>query len=225
MGAAVFRIHCSSCHGGDGSGGRGPDLTRGQFRYGSSDSALYQTIRSGVSESGMPRLGSPPERVWRVVAYVRSLSRSGREAVVPGDPVQGKRLYLEKGDCSRCHKVDRMGGRLGPELSEIGWMRSTRHLRSSIINPNQEVDRHYRSLHIQEKGGRVIQGVPLNEDSYSIQLMDLEENLHSFWKRDLEEIRQENTSWMPSYQGVFTEGELDDLVAYLYSLRRKANSP
>lgn len=225
LGAEVFRIHCSSCHGGDGSGGKGPDLSRGQFRYGSSDAALYRTIRSGISESGMPRLGSPPERVWRVLAYVRSLSRSDREAAVPGDPVQGKRLYLEKGDCSRCHMIDGVGGRLGPDLSEIGWMRSTGHLSSSILDPNREVDRHYRSLRIVEKGGRVLNGVTLNEDTYSIQLMDLEENLHSLWKSDLEELRQEDTSWMPSYRGTFSDGELDDLVAFLYSLRRKTNAP
>jgi putative heme-binding domain-containing protein len=104
-------------------------------------------------------------------------------------------------------------------------MRSTRHLRSSILDPNQEVDRHYRSLHIVEKGGRVIKGVPLNEDTYSIQFMDLEENLHSLWKSDLEELRQENQSWMPSYRGNFSDGELDDLVAYLYSLLGKTNAP
>ena len=87
------------------------------------------------------------------------------------------------------------------------------------------MDRHYRSVRIVEESGRVINGVPLNEDTYSIQLMDLEENLHSLWKSDLEELRQEDTSWMPSYRGTFSDGELDDLVAYLYSLRRKNNTP
>lgn len=71
----------------------------------------------------------------------------------------------------------------------------------------------------------MINGVPLNEDTYSIQLMDLEENLHSLWKNDLEELRQEDQSWMPSYRRTFSDGELDDLVAYLYSLRRKTNAP
>jgi cytochrome c oxidase cbb3-type subunit 3 len=224
-GAEVFKNHCASCHGGDGSGGKGPDLTRAQFRYGSSDAALYRTIRSGISKSGMPRLGAPDSRVWRVLAHVRSLSQSAREQDVPGDPERGRELFSGRGDCSRCHMVDGHGGRVGPDLSEIAWMRSTRHLRTSILDPNQEVDRGYRSIEAVQKNGQVIRGVPLNEDPYSIQLMDLEEDLHSLIKSDLEELRQEDRSWMPAYQGVFSGSELDDLVAYLYSLRRKTDSP
>ena len=224
-GADLFGKRCALCHGADGSGGRGPDLRRGQFRHGGSDAGLFRSIRFGISDSGMPRLGIPDERVWQVVAYVRSLSRSAREFDVPGNAVQGKQLYLGKGDCSRCHTINGVGGRLGPNLSEIGWLRSTKHLKSSIIDPDQDIDRRYLSLHILKKGGETIQGVPLNEDSYSIQVMDLQENLHSLWKRDLDEIRQEERSWMPSYQGTFSESELDDLVSYLYSLRGKTDEP
>ena len=226
-GADLFRMRCALCHGADGSGGRGPDLRRGQFRHGGSDAGLFRSIRFGISDSGMPRLGGgmSEERIWQVVAYVRSLSRSAREIDVPGNPVQGEQLYLGKGDCSRCHTINGVGGRLGPNLSEIGWLRSTKHLKSSIINPDEDIDRRYLSLHILKKGGQRVQGVPLNEDSYSIQLMDLQENLHSLWKRDLEEVRQEERSWMPSYQGTFSESELDDLVSYLYSLRGRTDEP
>ncbi len=224
IGAEIFQRRCVTCHGGDGTGGRGPDLTRGLFRYGSSDVALYRTIRSGISASGMPRLGLPEERVWRLISYVRSLSENPR-VTIPGDPERGKQILSSQSDCKRCHLVNGEGGRLGPDLSEIGWMRSPQHLRSSILNPNREVDRGYRSVEAVQKGGQVIRGVPLNEDAYSIQLMDLEENLHSLWKSDLEDLRQEDRSWMPSYQGAFTGSELDDLVAYLYSLRRKKDSP
>jgi len=110
-------------------------------------------------------------------------------------------------------------------LSEIGWLRSTKHLKSSILNPDEDIDRRYLSVHILKKDGQRVQGVPLNEDSYSIQLMDLQENLHSLWKRDLEEVRQEERSWMPGYQGTFSESEVDDLVSYLYSLRGKTDEP
>ena len=134
-------------------------------------------------------------------------------------------MYLGKGDCSRCHTINGKGGRLGPNLSEIGWLRSTKHLKSSILNPDEDIDRRYLSVHILKKDGQRVQGVPLNEDSYSIQLMDLQEILHSLWKRDLEEVRQEERSGMPGYQGTFSESEVDDLVSYLYSLRGKTDEP
>ena len=61
----------------------------------------------------------------------------------------------------------------------------------------------------------------LNEDSYSIQVMDEEERLLSYSKQLLKEIRRGQVSAMPTYQGDLSEAEVDDLVAYLASLKRK----
>lgn len=112
-GAKLFRTRCAICHGGDARGGRGPDLTRGLFRYGSSDAALYRTIRSGIPQSGMPRLGQSGERVWQLVTFVRSLSRSPVEREVPGSLASGERLFRGKGNCLRCHMLDGRGGASG----------------------------------------------------------------------------------------------------------------
>jgi hypothetical protein len=39
-GGRIYRSHCIECHGRDGTGGRGPDITRGDLRYGISYAAL-----------------------------------------------------------------------------------------------------------------------------------------------------------------------------------------
>ncbi len=116
------------------------------------------------------------------------------------------------------------GGRLGPDLSDIGWRRSPGHLRSSILRPNEDIDRKYWSVQIIDGSGQAISGIRLNEDSYSIQIMDMRENLLSLWKSDLKELKQTKRSWMPGFEQAFSPSELEDLVAYLYSLRRKADS-
>src|SRR5262245_16536350 len=54
VGARLYRLHCSECHGPEGQGGQGPDLTRGVYRFGSTDEALYRTISKGIAGTPMP---------------------------------------------------------------------------------------------------------------------------------------------------------------------------
>jgi hypothetical protein len=62
-------------------------------------------------------------------------------------------------------------------------------------------------------------GILLNEDTYSVQIRDFSDQLRSFWMRELSEYRRvRGTSPMPSYRSL-SPADLDDLVAYLASLR------
>ena len=98
--------------------------------------------------------------------------------------------------------------------------RLPRHLRASITDPEADVPRSFLQVRVVAKSGRTITGERLNEDSFSIQLRDYSGNLHSFLKQDLAEIhRDRGKSPMPSYKDKFTGTELDDLIAYLVSLR------
>jgi len=72
------------------------------------------------------------------------------------------------------------------------------------------------------KDGRRITGVRLNEDTFTTQVMDLNGGLHSFFKADLKELQRDTgKSPMPSFRGALSASEVDDLVAYLVSLRGK----
>ncbi len=159
-------------------------------------------------------------KLWRVVAYVRSLGERPRVTNLPGNPAQGEELFRGRGACLPCHLVNGEGGRLGPDLTDIGSRRNLDFLKASLLKPNDHIDLRYLSLRVVEKNGKTLQGIRLNEDPYSLQMMDRDVNLQSLWKRDLE-ILLEKKSWMPSYEGILREGEVNDLVAYLSSLRRK----
>lgn len=69
-----IRMNCAYCHGFDGTGGMGPDLTDNQWRYGSADVDLFQTIYRGRAK-GMPAWGNvlTEPQIWKLVSYVRSL--------------------------------------------------------------------------------------------------------------------------------------------------------
>ena len=58
-----------------------------------------------------------------------------------------------------------------------------------------------------------------NEDTYSIQILDESESLRAFMKADLESIEKPEESLMPPFDSFFSSREIQDLVAYLYSLR------
>ncbi len=222
-GTANYRSRCAYCHGLDGTGGKGPDLTRGEFRHGSSDVDILRTIGVGIPTGEMPGTYFPEKQGWQVVAFVRSLSQSASRLDIAGNPAEGEKIYDDAG-CSECHMVAGHGGRLGSDLIDVGALRSPEHIRTSILKPDDEVNRRYWSVEIVLRSDKVISGFRLNEDTYSIQVIDEEENLRSLWKKDIREIRETKTSTMPSYESTFSNQELDDLVAYLYTLRRKGGS-
>lgn len=218
-GAKVFRRSCSLCHGADGTGGDGPDLTRGVFRHGSSDAALFRNILTGIPNTGMGGIYQPDKSIWQVVSYVRSLSGGGGEEEVPGDPRRGRLLYMSRGSCSDCHRLNGSGGRIGPDLSDLGWRRAPDHIRASIAEPSESIDGGYRTVEVRTATGGIVRGVLRNEDRYSIQLLDEFENLRSFEKTDLAAIDKPEESLMPPLGSFFRGRDLDDLVAFLYSLR------
>ena len=136
--------------------------------------------------------------------------------------MRGQDLYQTKGRCAQCHIIRGQGGSLGPELTEIGARRSAAHLRTAILDPQSTLPEEFLQVRLVTKDGRAISGVRLNEDTFTIQVRDLSGNLHSFVKEDLKVLQKEaGKSPMPSFKGVFSTSEVDDLIAYLASQRGK----
>lgn len=220
-GARIFRAHCAVCHGPDGVGGRAPSLTSGEFRHARNDEELYNVIADGIPGTQMPSTFFHGTQLWQVAAYVRSLSQRPSGPPLRGDAAKGKAVFWGKGGCQMCHMVDGEGGRLAPDLSRIGETRSAEHLRTSILQPNAQIFTYERAIRAVTTDGKTIAGRRLNEDTYSVQLLDSQENMISLLKSELSEYEVIGQSTMPSYEGKLSAAELDDLVAYLASLQRK----
>ena len=214
-----FDSRCAVCHGPDGRGNRGPDLTRNVYRHGNSDRAIFMNILSGIPGTGMPSIRLSDREMWQIVAYVATLRRPAGDAAA-GDAAAGRALFARH-DCGRCHFVDGVGGRLGPDLSAIGWSRSAAHLRASVVNPADDVEDNHRQILVTDHSGGQTRGVLRNEDAYSILLLDTAGRLRAFSKSDLQSVDRPEASLMPSFAGRIPDQELDDLVAYLSSLRRE----
>jgi cytochrome c oxidase cbb3-type subunit 3 len=219
-GKKLYEGFCSLCHGQTGTGGKGPSLAQPTLSRAPDDPRLIQVIQQGIQGTEMPGFWQLTDHeAGQVAAYVRSLGRTAVE-VLPGDPARGRALYEGKGGCAACHIVRGSGSSLGPELSEIGARRSSPYLRESLLKPGAAVPEKFKVVTVLTTGGRTVRGMRVNEDTFTIQLRDAGGRFHSFRKSELSKIdREDNASLMPSYESKFTAAELDDLIAYLASLR------
>jgi putative heme-binding domain-containing protein len=217
QGAAIFQTHCSYCHGSFGEGGRGADLTAGIYRRGGSDAELYTSVRYGIPGSEMGPVRITDDEVWKVVAYVKRLGSQGLLEKAPGDPSAGRQVY-EKSGCANCHSIDKAGGSLGPDLTDIGRRRGLKFLAESLIKPDADIPINYRGVQVVLKSGQTVSGVRLNYDDLSIQLRDTRDNLRSFLRENIQDIRYDKPSLMPTYASM-NQKSLDDVIAYLNSLK------
>jgi putative heme-binding domain-containing protein len=231
-GEKLFQTHCSPCHGLKGEGGRGANLAVRKLPRAPDDAALAGIIATGIPGTQMPATRMTAEESTQLVAFVRSLGRS-QTAVVPGDRVNGERLFWSKGNCGQCHSVAARGGRVGPDLTDIGARRGPAYLRTSILEPEAEIPENFASyrkviyvpdnylrVHAVTQDGKEISGARVDEDTFSIQIRDDQDHVYSLRKAELKDLRKDwGKSPMPSYKGAFSDSELQDLVAYLASLQ------
>lgn len=219
QGARLFTGMCARCHGVGGTGGEGPSLARPRLPRAPDDATLMRVIQVGIPGTEMPRSRLMTKLELRQLAgYVRGIARVSPRTL-PGNAKNGQRLYQRSG-CHICHMTGGEGGSFGPDLSDVGTRRSPEHLKETLVAPAATVSEDYLVVRIKTVGGGEIRGIRANEDAFTIQLRDESNRFHSFEKRELVELTKEfDQSLMPSYRADFSPSEIDDLVAYLASLR------
>ena len=167
----------------------------------------------------MPATRLAPAEANALVAYLRTMRDFNSPAVMAGDPSRGRALFDAKGTCRSCHRVDGNGSRVAPDLSEVGANRGADFLWRKLHDPSATMIPLNRPVHIVLRSGRVIAGRRLNEDTYSVQLIDNQERLLSVMKSDVKEYNILRISPMPSFKDKLTPQELADVVSYLVSLK------
>jgi putative heme-binding domain-containing protein len=235
-----FRINCALCHGlGAHGGGRGPDLTRAVKKHAHSDADMFQVISNGIAGTAMPGngtngqgIGMTDEEIWQIITYIRSQEVKA-PAQAAGNAAHGKELFYGDANCSLCHMVEGKGGRLGPELTAVGGSRTREAIVDSVRNPSRrlawgltestkEFPQEYESVTVKTADGKKISGVTLNEDSFSVQIMDSSEHIHLLQKDKLLSFHKSRESAMPKYAvESLSDKELEDIVAYLISAGAK----
>jgi putative heme-binding domain-containing protein len=240
LGEFQFRINCALCHGlGARGGGRGPDLTRAVKKHTHSDAEMFQVISNGIPGTAMPAngtngqgVGMTDEEIWQIITYIRSQEVKA-PAQAAGNAGHGKELFYGDANCSTCHMVEGKGGRLGPELTSVGGSRTREAMIDSVRNPSRrlawglteatkEFPQEYESVTAMTADRKEIKGVTLNEDSFSVQIMDRDERIHLLQKNQLLSFQKSRQSAMPKYGAdILSDKDLADIVAYLISVGAK----
>jgi len=218
-GARIYDAQCTTCHGANGDAVGGVNLRSGTFRNAITDQDLARVITNGIRGTGMQAFRFDAAELAGIIAYVRNMNAVDRGSVKTGDAARGRALVEGKGNCLRCHRVGADGSRVAPDLSDIGSQRSAGSLLRSLTDPTSQMMPINRPVRAVRRDGKVVNGRRLNEDTYTVQLIDDQEKLVSLTKSDLREYTILTASPMPSYKSTFAQDELADVVAYLLSLK------
>lgn len=217
-GKPIFERYCSPCHGIGGGGGKGPRLNRVRLQHAQDDNELRGVIANGIPP-GMPDAWYlSDEEIANVAAHIRTLGRMPQEKV-PGDATRGAAVYGRSG-CAGCHIYGGKGVGFGPELTDVGERRNATYIQKAIRDPSSALPEGFLMVTAVTRDGQTVDGIRLNEDTFTIQIKDAGEHIYSFRKKDLKELqKQTGHTPMPAFEKVLSPEDLQDLVAFLVDSR------
>ena len=216
-GEQLYKQNCIECHGPEGDEVPDVDLGRGRFRRATTDPELIGIVLRGIPNTAMPPNNFSEAQAAAIVQYLRA--KASRAAASAGNAANGRALFTGKGTCATCHRVNGSGARTAPDLSSIGRLRNSTDIERAILEPDFSVAPSNRFIRLVTRDGTTITGRMLNQDMFTVQLIDSKEQLRSLMRADLKEFTFVDRSPMPSYRGKLSPGEIADLVSYLVSLR------
>ncbi len=184
----------------------------------------------------------------RSVATTSPAPNTATAALPAGDATRGKGIFEGKGNCLSCHRVGTNGSLFGPDLSAIGNPPIGRgggggrgaaapppanaippvpagpnmtQLQQSLVEPNAVVSNTNRYVQIAMRDGSTIVAKLLNQDTYSLQVLNFKEQLQSISRSATKSV--DFKSPMPSYRDKLTSQELADVLSYLATLKGQTN--
>ena len=241
-GRDIYNRTCTTCHGPDGAGGEmGPALGAPARRYAlATDAQIFDAIKSGIRGTPMPAFGTrlPDNDVWKVTAYIRGLRGTAIDAPAAGDVALGDQIFWGKGECGNCHVVKGKGGLIGPDLTNLAGTRKTVSIVDALTKPLHKVfgdggaiprilipNATYQPVRVTTPDGKVIAGVLKNEDSYSLQMMGTDNQLHMFERAKIKLVYETKTLMPTDYDKRLAPDEFKNLLAYLTRLHVPAPPP
>jgi putative membrane-bound dehydrogenase-like protein len=138
-----------------------------------------------------------------------------------GDIRRGQLIFnSQKAACFSCHSMGYMGGKVGPDLTSIGQVRTERDLLESIVYPSASFVRSYEPYFVSTKGGDSYAGVLKKDAADEVVLATGPGTEARINRADIIEMRPGTVSIMPAgLDQQLSKQELADLVAFLKSTK------
>lgn len=142
-------------------------------------------------------------------------------AMAGGDAARGRTVFFgQRAGCAACHTVQGQGGRVGPDLSTIGAIRTPRDLLEAIVLPSASFVRGYEPYVVRTSGGDVLSGIIARETTDAVYLYSAERTELRVPRSSIEVLQQSRVSIMPQgLEAQLSRPELADLIAFLAALK------
>jgi cytochrome c oxidase cbb3-type subunit III len=241
QGEQIYNQNCTSCHGVNGGAGEvGPEIVHNlsvPLRGELDDNQILQVIRNGVPGTVMPAWKSKlaDDDILKIGAFLHSLRGTAIDNPLPGDVAQGEEIFWGKGQCGSCHMLGGRGGLKGPDLTNIAAERKSNLIIDALTKTNHRVYGDggvhlqalppmatYDAVRITLIGGATLDGVLLNQDGYSLQLLGDDNNLHLLNRTQIEQMVSKPPLMPTDYDRRLSPEEFTNLLAFLTHQGRKA---
>jgi len=241
QGEQVYNQNCTSCHGPNGGAGEiGPEIVHNlsvPLRGELDDNQILDVIRNGEPGTVMPAWKGKlaDDDILKIGAFLHSLRGTAIDNPLAGNVAHGGEVFWGKGQCGSCHTLGGKGVFKGPDLSNLAAERKSNLIVDALTKPNHRVygdgGVHLRALpamdtydavHVTLANGRTIDGMLLNQDSYSLQLMGDDNQLHLLDRSQVKAVASKPPLMPTDYDKRLTKDEFADLMAFLTRQGRKA---
>src|SRR5690242_6995117 len=143
-------------------------------------------------------------------------------APLSGLEIAAAKKLIQTNGCLSCHRIGEVGSYIGPDLNDVGSQLSADQIFHALASPNDKVQPDNRTVQLINRDGERVTGRILNQDGFSVQLVDSSGELKSFEKATLREFVIVTTNPMPSYATKLGNEDMRTIVRYLASLREPA---
>jgi len=173
----------------------------------------YLTKNFGPATSAPAKNAAPTPRRSRPV-HVEPAAPS-----LPAAQVAQAKQLIQSNGCLSCHRMGGEGSFAGPYLGDIGANLSTDQIRAALVSPNKDLAPQNRTVRLVTQDGKTVEGKLLNQDGFSVQIIDASGQLESYEKANLQNFTIVTENTMPSYANKISPDDLNLLVQYLATQR------
>lgn len=241
QGEQVYDQHCTACHGVNGGAGEiGPEIIHNlsvPLRGELDDNQILEVIRNGVPGTVMSAWKGKltEDDILKIGAFLHSLRGTAIDNPLPGDVARGEEIFWGKGQCGSCHMLGGRGALKGPDLTNIAAERKSNLIIDALTKTNHRIYADggvhlqslppmdtYDAVHVTLADGNAIDGVLLNQDSYSMQLLGDDNQLHLLDRARIKKVKIKPPLMPTDYDKRLSHEEFSDLLAFLTRQGRKS---
>jgi putative membrane-bound dehydrogenase-like protein len=184
-----------------------PEVTEALRKHATKDTEAAKVLAEIMKRSLM--VSNNPKEVERLSKLV------GKQ----GDPMRGRALYLNGKTlaCINCHRLEGIGGSVGPDLTRLWDTHSLEKIVESILEPSKEIKEGYQTFSATTKKGITYNGLKISQSADEIVLREATGRDVRLALKDLEEPPSASkVSLMPDNAiSLLNYDQFIDLLAFL----------